>query len=219
MDNQERERDHPAVPRGIEHGARHDNEQPILFYDGSPMHDYLAQVAPDEVPLHQDMRRSSSASISERSTGSYSETEGRMTGQPEGLARRRVRLNTAYILSITCQALTDASVSAHAVVASPWNALLQTRSSSSGSDDTLAQPAISRHRMHCHLYSPAIHLLGPTARLQALKPVDDAPLHPSIPRIQSGVLQVRPQKQPSLQVPRCHQTCWMTQYLTRRKNA
>ncbi|KAK9898156.1 hypothetical protein P389DRAFT_177634 [Cystobasidium minutum MCA 4210] len=34
------------------------HDQPILFYDGSPMHDYLAEVAPHEVPVVMGVGRS-----------------------------------------------------------------------------------------------------------------------------------------------------------------
>lgn len=68
------------------------HDQPVLFYDGSPMHDYLASVAPDEVLLQNHITQASSsrdAALSE--TSEASERVVTMTGQRSTPSRRKVR--------------------------------------------------------------------------------------------------------------------------------
>lgn len=81
-----------------------EGEQPVLFYDGSPMHDYLASVAPDEAPTMDTRRRLSSSSsvISHQGGGvaadgpASSTAGGEVTSAPA--ARRKVvRPRLAYI--------------------------------------------------------------------------------------------------------------------------
>lgn len=78
-----------------------EGEQPVLFYDGSPMHDYLASVAPDEAPTMDVRRRlSSGSSVTSHQGGggvaadgpASSTAEGEVTSAPA--ARRKVRPHT-----------------------------------------------------------------------------------------------------------------------------
>lgn len=84
---------------GANEGHRGD-DQPAVVYDGSPMHDYLASVAPEELPSSSIMpagqsfaapRRTSSASEASEAPNSSDDRAGQLGTPP----RRKVGFTRA----------------------------------------------------------------------------------------------------------------------------
>lgn len=169
------QRDARLGAAGLHAAEGGDDDQPVVFYHGSPMHEYLASVAPEELPLPMlDTLRSYGRRRSSSSEASPSESAD-TTGQPDVACKPKVGIKCSAYGTCMLQACTDSCCSRPAVFGTarmrsgslsdllPWPGTFAT----TWHTDSIYHPACSAHvttYIVSKLFSRLVKLIFPCSR-------------------------------------------------------